>query len=367
MLAVSKMSSVKTIDQLDVNNSITFSDNDTLTSVNPFMLGRFAKFVSTTNIYGRDVLEFQVFNPTSGVFEMFFQVGGEQVYEPPEGDYRLAYLQIARELRDPPAIQWSFADITELKSSRVRAGTTSDCVQLTTDQQDAIVDGMDAVIDAILATGDPSNVVLYDENAPVYPSWKFVSSQYNRRRLWLQYYTKLSVCYEMVIAMPDLTTAIAANEYRAKLKFWNPTAGNAPNYITIHLRHDTRIVFSRFEFGSSYPPAATRTVTVDSSTSGETVVTIAHPTAFDPTTAYGIVDIGGVVWTRTGAAFTTPSGPLYLTSAVDSVNNSVMAPYTMDSRVLITVDDSVDLPSLLSLYPKCSMYVTNIPIDYVYK
>eukprot|EP00899_Mesostigma_viride_P014742 jgi/Mesvir1/23269/Mv03167-RA.1 len=75
------MSSTKTIDRLEVNKSIIFPDQTTLSSTNPFQLGQLAEFVTATNDLGVEWLECRVFDPNTKAHELFFAIWEDDTYE----------------------------------------------------------------------------------------------------------------------------------------------------------------------------------------------------------------------------------------------------------------------------------------------
>eukprot|EP00899_Mesostigma_viride_P000291 jgi/Mesvir1/10262/Mv13867-RA.1 len=356
--------SVSNVDRLDVNGSITFSDHTKMFGLNPFALGNLARFQAGLNAYGKDVLAFDVFNPTRGVYETFFEVSGDDAFDPIDGDYRLTYLEIARDMRDPPDVDWTVANVTPSRASLLKAGTPP-LFTLTESVRNSLVAKTVADVNAIIAAADTQRLAAYDSENPVFPSWAFDSTGYNDRRLRVDRYARMPLQDERLIIVPATNTpAILPGEFAVRIKFWNPTLGRGPNSISISIKHNGALDFFMIGAGSSYPTSPQTSVYSSGTT---TTVTVSHPFAFDANWAYGLIDIGIVRWMNTtGEAFSAPSSPIWSTSSVTQVTG--YAPYTMSTpEAVVVANEDVDLLELMHGYALCSINLQQIPINYVFK
>eukprot|EP00899_Mesostigma_viride_P016839 jgi/Mesvir1/25156/Mv18836-RA.1 len=351
------MTTKQEVDNLFVRGAITFANGSKLDRLNPLPIS-FGFFQSTYNRCNKPVLEYRIANAAApSGYDIFFQVGGEDVEEPPDDDYTLTYLRIAKDMLSmtPPAT-WDVTSLSWYDGAPTRSSAVVSPVSLLetelTARVSALVPTILAAILELIDGKDPSMVVRYSSRSAQYPSWAFDPTFWTWSRLTIDYYDRVVSQTDTLIAVAHPDNLFSSTEHKYELWYWSPQYPLASLVVGIYLPDG-------YGIGTPTTPPI-QSLPLEGFNGGILGAQFATP-------ATGMVYLGSVTFPLTSPV--DSGAPGLGTQVINCFyGTGTSHPSTHTIPLILTRPMAIADPMLLvGQRVRCRLYLVDIPLEYVFK
>eukprot|EP00899_Mesostigma_viride_P003197 jgi/Mesvir1/12879/Mv05905-RA.1 len=358
--------SALTADTLRVSK-INLANGDVMTGLNPFHVGEF-QIRSSRDRYGNKFLSFGTVDDATGEFRDHYALT-TAIENPKDGDYRLAYLDIARTVPSLDLETWWFAHVNPVADSVLLSGSPADAA-LTSDDKTGLLTSMRADFVRLVEGGDPTAAVLYDPPYSSWPSFTF-SPIHTRRKLSVDYFTKIPFPRPIVFFSPR--PPLDDDRVAIDLHVWCP-AGR-PHEVRVQIDYDsTDIAQVNFQTSTDYANGPVLSTAFSGTppqvryTKHFKAVTGKRPQPSVPNTALYLI---GTFFALRSTAIPTAESVLRDTSRVDLARDESSEAVLIDSDTTTFVaSPSASWEDKLAICQpeiKFSTNILNVPYDFIYK